>query len=265
MQPKIYLIVGGIFLLVSLILFFVFQRMKKLLEEMWAVDIYTAKDLRRLVKHRFDATVEVEGTVSCDHPVISLAAKVPCCYAHTTVARQVRKTRMVTERSADGRSYSREETTYEWTVDMSETTSAIFKVHDETGYTLVDPSKATIDLETVCDEQVSRREPWFEQSVGFSDTGIYRIHERAFLPKGFAYVLGRASDTEEGVAMIRFPEKGYMDPKKKFFVISRKSEKELTRSKQKRARWLFWMSAAFFAIALYCLSAYLNILPRIGG
>jgi hypothetical protein len=220
------------------------------------VDTYTAKDLRRLVKHQFDATVEVEGAVTCDETVISLAARVPCCYVHTTVSRQERKTRMVTERSSDGRSYSREETYYEWTVDLNETSSVIFKVHDKTGHTLVDPTKARIDLETVYDEQVPHRESWFEKSVGHSDTGLYKVLEQAFLPKGNAYVLGRATDTEDGVALIRLPEKGYMDPKKKFFVISRKNEKELTRSKQKKARWLFWLSVAFFSIAVYCLFAY---------
>jgi hypothetical protein len=129
----------------------------------------------------------------------------------------------------------------------------------------VDPTEARIDLETLSDEQVSHREPWFEGSVGHSDTGLYKVLERAFLPKGNVYVLGRASDTEDGVALIRLPEKGYMDPKKKFFVISRKSEKELTRSKQKKARWLFWLSVAFLSIAIYCLFSYLNVFPRIGG
>jgi hypothetical protein len=265
MKPLVFLILGGISFLIWLILFFFSRRMKNLLEEMWAVDTYTAKDLRRLVKHRFDATVEVEGTVSCDSPVYSLAAKVPCCYSHTVVSRQERKTRTVTKRGSDGRSFSREETYYRWMVDLNELSSAVFKVHDKTGYTLVDPAKARIDLETVYDSQISRREPWFEQRVGLSDTGLYKIHERAFLPEGFAYVLGRATDTEEGSAMIRYPEKGYMDPKNKFFVISRKSEKELTRSKQKKARWLFWLSAAFAAISLYCLLAYLEVVPRIIG
>lgn len=265
MRPIVYLIIGGLSLLVCLIMSFFYRKMKKLLEEMWAVDTYMAKDLRRLVKHQFDATVEVEGNVTCDNPVISLAARVPCCYVHTTVSKQERKTRMVTERGSDGRSFSREETYYEWIVDLNEKSSTIFKVQDETGYTLVDPTRARIDLETVYDEQVSHRESWFESRVDHSDTGLYKIHERAFLPKGSVYVLGRATDTEEGVALIRFPEKGYMDPKKKFFVISRKSEKELTRSKQKKTRWLFWLSAAFLSIALYCLFAYLDILPRIGG
>ena len=232
---------------------------------MWAVDTYTAIDLRRLVKHQFDATVEVEGQVSCDNPVISLASGIPCCYVHTTVSRQERRTRMVTKKDSDGRSYSREETYYDWTIDLNETSAAIFKVQDKTGHTLVDPAGARIDLETVCDQQVAHREAWFEDVVGQSDTGLYRIRERAFLPRGFAYVLGRATDTEDGVAMIRSPEEGYMDPKKKFFVISRKSEKNLTRSQQKKARWIFWLSSSFLLIALYCLLAYSDILPKIGG
>jgi hypothetical protein len=88
MKPAVYLIIGCLSLSICLILFFCFRRMKKLLEEMWAVDTYTAKDLRRLVKHQFDATVEVEGQVSCENPVISTAARVPCCYVHTTVSRK---------------------------------------------------------------------------------------------------------------------------------------------------------------------------------
>jgi hypothetical protein len=261
MKPAVYLIIGSLSLLICLILFVVFRKKKKLLEEMWAVDTYTAKDLRRLVKHQFDATVEVEGQVSCDDPVVSSAARVPCCYVHTTVSRQERKTRTMTERGSDGRNISREETYHDWTVDLNEKSSAIFKVQDETGYTLVDPTDARIDLETVYDAQISHTEPWFEGHVGQSDTGLYKIHERAFLPEGFVYVLGRATDTEEGVAMIRSPEKGYMDPKKKFFVISRKNEKELTQSQQKKARRLFWLSTVFLSIALYCLFAYLDILP----
>ena len=86
MKPAVYLIIGGLSLLVWLVLLFFFRRMKKLLEEMWAVDTYTAKDLRRLVMHKFDATVEVEGQVTCADPVISPAARVPCCYVHTTVS-----------------------------------------------------------------------------------------------------------------------------------------------------------------------------------
>jgi hypothetical protein len=265
MRPTVYLIIAGLTILICLVLFFFFRRIKKLLEEMWAVDTYTAQDLHRMVKHQFDATVEVEGTVSCDDPVISPAARVPCCYVHTTVSRQERKTRIVTEKDSGGRSYSREETYFEWTVDLNENDSTIFKVQDETGYTLVNPNKAHIDLETIYDEQVPHREPWFENKVGRSDTGLYKIRERVFFPNGFVYVLGQATDTDEGVAMIHAPEKGYMDPKKKFFVISRKSEKELTRSKQVKARWLFWLSAASFSIALYCLLAYLGVLPRIWG
>lgn len=40
---------------------------------MWAVDTYDAKDLKRLVKGGFEATVEVQGTASCENPIVSLA------------------------------------------------------------------------------------------------------------------------------------------------------------------------------------------------
>ena len=93
MQPEHLLIIGGFSLAAGLICFFFYRKNKKLLEEMWAVDTYSAKDLRRLVKGDFEATVEVQGTVSCENPIVSLAANIPCCYYHTSVERQDRVSR----------------------------------------------------------------------------------------------------------------------------------------------------------------------------
>ena len=229
---------------------------------MWAVDTYTVKDFKRLVSAGVVATVEVQGTVFCDRPLLSLAANIPCCYFHTTVARQERRTRVKTSGSGSYRR-TRTQTYYVWVETKSENKSTVFRVRDRTGDTLVNPNKATIDTDTIVNKVVGYREPWFDQSVGISDTGRYRIRESVFKPKGFVYVLGEASVLKDGASQIRYPIKGYMDPKRKFFIISRKSEKELTRKKQKVGRVLLWVGLVFFTGFVYCLLAYFGVAPGI--
>ena len=260
MQPEHFLIIGGFSLAAALICHLFYNKNRKLLEEMWAVDTYTAKDLKRLVKGDFEATVEVQGTVICENSIVSLAARVPCCYYHTSVERQDRRTRTVTSGSGNSRR-TRSETDYVWVKDMDEKKSTLFKVQDKTGDTFVDPIRASIDTETVVDKIVRYREPWFEQSVLSSDTGKYRIKESVLRPEGFVYVLGQAFPTGDGDALIQYPKKGYMDPKKKFFFIRRKSEKEITQKKQKVSRILGAIRAVFFLAVLYSLLAYFGIAP----
>ena len=264
MLPEHFWIIGGISLLVCLICFLFYQKNKKLLDEMWAVDTYEARELKRMVSGGFDATVEVEGTVSCDEPVVSLAAKIPCCYSRTRVSREERRTRIVTSGSGSSRR-TRVETSYVWIEDLDKEITRIFKVHDETGYTLVNPVGARIDTESVFSDVIHHRESWFEPEVGFSDTGRYRIVESVFRPEGYAYVLGRASSTKNSEALIHSPDRGYMDPKNKFYIISRKSEKELGRKKQKKGRVLLWISVLTFLTALYCALASIGLFPGLKG
>ena len=264
MLQQHFWIIGGIFLTISLVCYLVYKRNKKLLDEMWAVDTYQAKELRRMVSGGFDATVEVEGTVSCDKPVISLAARVPCCFSRTQVSREDRQTRMVTSGSGSSRR-TRVETKCVWIEDLNKEVAVPFRVIDETGYTLVDPTGARIDTESVYSEVIHHREPWFEAEVGYSDTGRYKIVESVFRPEGYAYVLGRASSTPSGEALIHSPDRGYMDPKKKFYIISRKSEKELGQKKQKKGRILFWISVLTFLSALCCALASIGLLPGLKG
>lgn len=262
MKPELVLVMGGFSLIAGLICYFFYTKNKKLLEEIWAVDTYSAKDLRRMVKGGFEATVEVQGTVSCENLLVSKAANIPCCYYRTSVSREDRRVRTAESGSGSHRQ-RRMQTDYVWVKDLDEKVSTLFKVHDKTGMTLVDPTKASIDTETVLDKIVHHKEPWFAQRVRNSDTGRYRIRESVFKPEGFVYVLGQATVTRDGDAQIRYPKKGYMDPKKKFFFISRKNEKELTRKKQKVNRVLMAMSVVFFLVVLYGLMAYFHIAPGV--
>lgn len=250
-NSQVILIIGAILLVVSITLAYYYSRIKKFLDELWAVDTYSADELRKMVKGQFDATVEVEGTVSCEQPIISPAANIPCCWVNTTVAREEMRTRTVTETDSQGRTHTRTETYYEWVTDYNETVSTIFKVTDTTGYTLVDPQGAEIDTQCVRNEIIHHREEWFNPYVRYSDTGKYRVVESIFAPDGYTFVLGKATEHPEG-SLIHCPDKGYMDPKARFFVVSRKSEKELTASKELSRNLCLWFSVITFLGAVTC-------------
>lgn len=248
----LYAGVGAVLFVVCLVLALGYRNAKQFLDELWAVDTYEARDLRRMCKGGFDATVEVQGMVSCSQPLVSLAAQVPCCWFHTKVEREERKTRTVTDTDSDGRRHIRNETYYEWETEFDRTFTTIFEVRDETGVTFVDPDRADIQTETVFSREVSQRQPWFDSSIGFSDTGDYRISEEAFLPERYAFVIGEASERDGGV-VLHYPKKGYLDPRRRHFVISRKTENELVKSKQTTASLYLWSSVAAFLCAIVCL------------
>lgn len=251
-MSTVCLIAAGVFLLISAALALYRKNTLQVVDELWAVDTYDARELRRMCSGGFDATVEVQGEVSCDQPIISLAAQTPCCWFRTVVEREERKTRTVTETDARGNRTTRTETYYEWETTFDRTQCVVFKVHDPTGFTLVDPERAAIDSERVVRKTVRHREPWFGPEVRHSDTGKYRITEHVFAPSGFAFVLGRASCLGDEV-IIRYPDTGYLDPKKRHFIISRKTEQELTRSRQVSASVCFWFSIAALLAAGACL------------
>ena len=240
-----FLIAGGLSLLLGGILVYHYFRAKQLLDEMWAVDTYTARELRQMCSSDFNATVEVEGKVSCDKPITSLVSEIPCCWCRTRVERQQERVR--TTKTGI-------QTENVWVNAMDSTRVAVFKVTDETGYTLVDPTNSEIDSEKPHVIIASQREQWFE-GVGFSDTGDYRITEEMFLPTGYAYILGQASACQEGTSpdvLIHYPEAGYMNPGKRFFIISRKHEKELAKSQETIVKVCFWTSILALISVAFC-------------
>lgn len=257
-NTAIYIGVGAVLMVICFVLMYYYSRTKKMLNELWAVDTYSAGELARMVKGQFDATVEVEGEISCDNPIISPAADTPCCWVNTTVAREERKTRQVTERDSDGTTHTRTETYYEWITEYNQTQATQFKVTDPTGAILIDPTGARIDTQVTRSEVIHHREDWFDGQVGYSDTGKYKVHESALLPAGYAFVLGRATEYQGG-ALIHAPKQGYMDPKARFFVISRKTEKELASAHERAKKLYFWFAIVTFLGAVACLLLFFGV------
>ncbi|HET6456881.1 MAG TPA: GIDE domain-containing protein [Armatimonadota bacterium] len=244
------IIAGGISLVLSIVLILYYRHAKGLLDEMWAVHTYKAGELRKMCSSGFNAIVEVEGTIACESPISAPGSKLPCAWCRTIVERQVSTS------SGSGKQHS-------WKKDYDNVLSTLFKVKDETGYTLVDPTNAEIEAEKPYQLVTSEREPWFT-SVGYSDTGFYRITEQIFVPTGYVYVLGEASCTGEGPmpdALIHYAENGYVDPKKPFFIISRKSEKQITQTNEVSLKICLYGGILGFFFAAYCVLSLLGIVP----
>lgn len=253
-DAHVALIAGGISLAIAVVLMLYYHRSKMLLDEMWAVDTYESRELRRMCSDGFNAIVEVTGSVTCDNPVTSPASKLPCCWCRTIVEREVERVHHDKNGSHTERS---------WEKQLDRTITSIFKVHDATGYTLVDPTHADIDTEDPYMCITTQREPWFG-TAQFSDTGNYRIREEFFLPTGNVYVLGQASSCGEGPAadvLVHYPSHGYQDPGHRFFIISRKSEKELVKTNEISLKVCFWAGVLGFFFAAYCGLHYLGVLP----
>lgn len=254
-DTQITLIAGGIAFILAVALMVYYRRSKGLLDELWAVDTYDAAELRKMCSGGFNAVVEVQGKVSCEAPLTAPASQFPCCWCRTRVDREV-------ERVEYSRSGARTERS--WQTDYDKTLTTIFKVNDSTGFTLVDPTNARIDTETPYTLITTEREPWFGAEVGRSDTGQYRIREEIFMPTGYVYVLGQASNCQEGPvsdALIHYPGEGYTDPGHRYYIISRKSEKDLTDTNDISLKVCFWAGIGGFMFVAYCILRVLKLAP----
>ena len=253
-EAHVTMIAGAITLVLSILLLWYYRRSKKLLDEMWAVDTYDARELRRMCSGGFGATVEVRGDVTCDKPATAPASKFPCCWCRTIVERE--ESRIEVTRSGP-------RTKRVWVKDYDRTLIGIFKVNDSTGYTLVNPMGADIETEPPYNLVTNVREPWFE-GVGFSGTGQYRITETIFVPTGYAYVLGQASCAGEGTdadVLIGYPSEGYTDPGNRVFIISRKTEEQLAESNDLSLRICLWGGMIGLVFTMYCVLSLLGVVP----
>lgn len=244
-----FLIAGGIALICCAILAFYYFRSKQLIDEMWSVQTYDSTELKRMCRDGFDAIVEVQGAVACDKPITSPVSKLPCCWYHIKVRRQEEdRYGSIDDIFHEAKHISSADAG--WITEMDQTYAAIFKVEDKTGYTLVDPTGADVEAIEVFNGIVKRDTSWLEAFIS-SNAGKYHVTEEVFLPTGYAYVLGQATKVTDDV-MIHKPEHGYIDPDKRFFMISRKTEKELSNYKQITTSICFWFGVVALFTAVFC-------------
>lgn len=241
-SPIHFLIASLISLALFAALMWYYLNSKRVIDEMWTVDTYEAAELIQLCKGDFNAIIEVQGAVSCDKPVIAPVTKLPCCWYHTKIMRE--------EGSGNNAT---------WVTEMDETRFAIFKIEDKTGSTLVDPTNADMDTTTIYNSITYGNKSLLEKILA-NDADRYHVTEEIFSANGYAYVLGQASDVG-GRVLVHYPGTGYLDPKRKFFIISRKTEKELTQEKHITVSICFWFSIVAFLSAVYFACVAAGVLP----
>lgn len=248
---QVILVTGMISLIVGCIMVYYYFRSKRIIDEMWAVKTYGARELRMMCSSGFNAVVEVEGIVECDHPLITPAAKIPCCWYHIKIEREM---------------YGSKGSTH-WISAFEDTKSTIFKVCDKTGFTLIEPMRAEVDAACVYFDTAFRDTVYeINNNISLSDTGQYRITEEALHDGGYVYVLGTAQCIQQGSSsdvVIRKSEQGYID-QKGHFIISRKSEKELTKQYGLSVSICYYLAAISFAVVFFCILCITGII-KTGG
>ncbi len=192
----------------------------------------------------FAEAAEVKGAARCGQPLVSELAEVPCVHYSAKVSREYEET--VWETDSNGRRVQR---THRGSEVVSQNARSVpFEVEDSSGRIRVDPDGAKIDAERV----LSRFEPG-EAAAGFrlgrfvmgAFAGLstrrtigYRYEEHAIPVDRVVYVLGEASDAGGSLSVRRPAVKAGR------FIISVKSEEELTRRASQAAAILRWTAIA---------------------
>jgi hypothetical protein len=189
--------------------------------------------------------VEVAGTLRCESPLTSELAQESCAYFHSEITREYE----VQQRSANNSGPTRWEKRYETLSSNSQRVA--FLVEDQTGSVRVDPTGAEMDGLQV----VNRLEQELAQGttlgglavsigqvLGGQRTVGYRHTERILRNGDPVYVLGVVGE-DRGIGNAQ------SEMKDKQFVISHRSEEELTRHWRSSAKWEQIWSWVCFAIA----------------
>jgi hypothetical protein len=242
-------IVGAILVLAAVGLFIAASAQKRKLDLMAGTQTSNAADVRSLADSvakdigagSFAEATEVKGTVQCEHPLTAELTDTPCVYYEMRVTREYEETYWDTD--SKGNRVQRHRRGSEAVSQNSR--SCVFDVEDATGRIAVDPTGASISADKVYD----RFEPGEPRSTslavgrwrfdlasvalaGGRRTLGYKYVEKV-IPLGKPiYVLGEASDAG-GQLSIRKPTKKGVG-----FIVSMKSEEELSRGAATANRWL---------------------------
>jgi hypothetical protein len=231
--------------------------------QMKATDTSKIADLKTLVDEirgdlggsdtGFAQYAELKGKAVSDDPVVGELSGKPAAICDTRIERQIETQTQVKDQQGNWT------TRWEKSTDTlsSNRRTAVFHLDDGTARLRVDPTGADLELETVVDRfeppsavesagmgQIAVRLGSFSLSVGsgFGNdrrTLGYRFVERILPLARDLYVLGEVTDTPDGL-LLRKPS-GSGKP----FVLSTKSEAELTRTAESSARWLKIAAMAF--------------------
>ena len=245
------MIFGGIILLIIAVVCFFWGRSQAgELRAMNAADTYTAQmlaDLHGRVTASLGADAlsqpcEVEGQIECDAPLTAPLSGTPCvAYTHT-VTREYEED--VTSTDSQGKTETRAERRSETLENQQRRVN--FWVRDATGRALIVPEGADLDLV----EMANRYEAAPARGYGRTRELGQRFVETVLAVGTKVYVLGCAIDYQGQPAIGRSPRQ----PSARF-LVSRKSERELTQSAASWSRGLYYVAAGSGVAGLALLIA----------
>jgi hypothetical protein len=250
------IIIGIVLLGVGVLLLYGRRRAQDALLEIKATKTTTAKELGELQQSiaaeigpgGLAQITELKGDARCDSPLTSQLAGETCVWYRMTV--QERYEEHYTETDSQGRTQQKTRT---GTTTVSDNTQAVpFLLDDGTGSVKIEPAGASLEGRQVVD----RYEPYqtggmgfqmgsFSFSFGMPSSGRrilgYQFQEHVIPVGAHLYVLGEAVD-KDGVLRIQKPQE-----KGKPYIISTKSEEEITRGKESSILWFLIGSLVSFA------------------
>lgn len=237
-------LIGVVLLIVAVGLFFTYKSQKQklgLMEGTETKDIaflqeWSERVSTELGQEAFDNQLtEVKGTIECNNPLHSELAGVECVYYDARVTREYEETYY--ERDEDG--VDRKRTRRGSDTMSSNQRSTPFYLNDGTGTIRIEPTGAEMVTEKVLsqfenhgrgDIRVGGFNVAYQADRGNRRTLGYRFEERAIVLNRQLYILGAATVRNRELAIVNADEKGQ-------FIISIKSEEELSKSKESTALW----------------------------
>lgn len=241
--------IGVILLIAAVVCFFVARGQAGRALAMSSADTYTAQMLADLYKQVSGAVgadalsqqCEVAGVIECDKPLTGPVSGGACVAFSRSVVREYEED--VTTTDEHGKRETKTEKRTE-TLE-SEDRRVPFWVRDDSGRVLVNPDEAELDLVETAD----RFETAPPSGGGHARTRTlgYRYTEQALAVGTRVYVLGCAVDGHGQVQVAHNPRA------KQQFIISRRTEQELTRSATSTARGFYYASIGCGAAGLLLL------------
>ncbi|HEY9619257.1 MAG TPA: E3 ubiquitin ligase family protein [Crinalium sp.] len=254
-------IIGLILIAVGVALFFVQKHQKARAFSIRSARSVTVAELAQMAKSiaqeigggSWRDYVKVTGVIQCDRPLTSQLKQETCVHYKMEVRREYEET--VTRKDSEGKSYQDTERGSE--VISSNQQSTPFTVRDETGQIEVNPDGAGIETIKVLDE--FRQEPIVGGMLSFGGFSLalgsspghrrtlgYHYSESVLPLYRKVLVVGTVSDSG-GLALQKPSDSD------KHFIISLKTDEELTKNADQSAKYAFYGMVACVAVGILLL------------
>jgi hypothetical protein len=256
------LIAALIFLVVGVVLFFVQKSQKNKAFSLRTARSATVAELEQMAKSiaqeigggSWREYVKLTGVIQCDRPLVSQLKQETCVHYRMEVRREYEET--VTRKDSDGKSYQATERGSE--VLSSNQESTPFTVRDQTGQIEVNPDGAAVETINVLDE--FRQEQAIGGLLSFGGFSLalsgvptqrrtlgYHYSESILPLYRKVLVVGTVSDSGNSLVLQKPTESG------KHFIISLKTDEQLTKSADQTAKYAFYGMVACFVIGVILL------------